>query len=90
MAKTAEIKTRVNPELKKQAQQVYAHWGISLSEAMNAFLVKSVEVGGFPFDVRPPQRDWDALGLVRPGENGYVVSPAEMDEGEEDLYDDLV
>ena len=90
MAKTAEIKTRVDPELKEQARAVYAHWGINLSDALNAFLVKSVEVGGFPFDVRSRHHDWDALGIIRPDKSEHVVLPAEMDDDDEGLYDDLV
>lgn len=90
MPRTAEVKARVEPGLKEAARNTYAKWGINLSDAMNAFLVKSVEVGGFPFDMRASRYDWNALEVVRPDAKGRVVLPAEMDDDDEGVYDDLV
>jgi len=42
-----------NAELKIKAAEAFGRWGIPLEAALNAFLVKSVEVGGFPFSVQP-------------------------------------
>lgn len=50
-ARSAEIKAYVVPDVKAQAADIYAHWGMSLSDAINAFLVKSIDVGGLPFDM---------------------------------------
>ena len=47
-ARTAEIKAYVVPDVKAEAAEVYAHWGMSLSDAINTFLVKSIDVGGLP------------------------------------------
>lgn len=49
----AEIKTRTTDEVKRGATEVYARWGLSLNDAINTFLVKSIEIGGLPFDLRP-------------------------------------
>ena len=35
--------------------------GISLSDAINIFLAKSIEVGGLPFDMRPETPTIDGL-----------------------------
>ena len=51
--KDAEIKFRTSDELKRQTRRVYDRWGLTLSEAFNLFMRKSVEVGGLPFDLRP-------------------------------------
>lgn len=51
--KDAEIKFRTSDELKRQTRRVYDRWGLTLSEALNLFMRKSVEVGGLPFDLRP-------------------------------------
>ena len=93
MPRTAEIKMRTTPEIKRSASQVYAHWGISLSDAINAFLVKSVEAGGFPFDLRieggVPTRlvEENVLEPAR-DDQGIMIVPAEWDEGEEDDFYD--
>ena len=44
----AEIKTRTTDEVKRGATEVYTRWSLSLNDAINTFLVKSIEVGGFP------------------------------------------
>lgn len=41
--KDAEIKFRTSDELKRQTRRVYDRWGLSLSEAFNLFMRKSVE-----------------------------------------------
>ena len=52
-AKNVWDKVRCNGELKKRATAVYEHRGMSLSEAVTLFMVKSVEADGLPFDVCP-------------------------------------
>jgi DNA-damage-inducible protein J len=55
MAKTAAISMRVDPELKSEAESVFGAFGLTLAEAINVFLHKSVMEGGLPFDVRQPR-----------------------------------
>ena len=43
MTRTAEVKTRTTAQIKADAAAVYARWGISLSDAINIFLAKSIE-----------------------------------------------
>ncbi|MDR3270541.1 MAG: type II toxin-antitoxin system RelB/DinJ family antitoxin [Peptococcaceae bacterium] len=50
--KTTNYNIRVNPEIKKQAEQTFAAFGLNLSEAINIFLHKSIMVHGLPFNVR--------------------------------------
>lgn len=91
--KNAEIKFRTSTELKEQTRSVYARWGMTLSEAFNLFMRKSIEVGGLPFDVRPEPcvdlSDHDVL-KADPA-TGITTLPAWSDSPEDDgLYDDLV
>lgn len=55
MAKTATINMRVNPDVKTQAEAIFSSLGMTLTEAINVFLHKSVMEGGLPFDVRQPR-----------------------------------
>ena len=55
MAKIASISMRVNPQIKAQAESIYRSLGITLTEAINIFLHKSILEGGLPFDVRQPR-----------------------------------
>ena len=92
-ARTAEIKFRTTPNLKDEVRAVYERWGMTLSEAFNLFMRKSIEVGGLPFDVRPePKLDLNRISVIQPDSaTGVTVLPAWMNSSEDEgLYDDLV
>jgi len=61
ITRNAEVKTRTTARIKAEASAVYARWGISLSDAINIFPTKSIEVGGLPFDMRPEAPSFDSL-----------------------------
>ena len=65
MAKVANIYVRVKPEIKEQAEQVFESFGMTVSEAVNVFLHKSIMVGGIPFDVRPSIPNAETLEAMR-------------------------
>jgi len=60
MAKTATMTIRVDPHVKTDAEGIYASFGMSLSEAINVFLYKSLAVRGLPFDLRPSTETMEA------------------------------
>jgi DNA-damage-inducible protein J len=51
MAKTAVINVRTESEIKTQAEILYNNMGISLSDAINMFLCKSLDYHGLPFEL---------------------------------------
>lgn len=85
-ARTAEIKSRSTEQVKADATSVYARWGLSLSDAINIFLVKSIEVGGLPFEMRPEPPSYEALSAraykAPLNADGVAVLPAEWDDDE--------
>ena len=85
--RSAEVKAYVPPDVKAAAMEIYARWGMSLSDAVNAFLVKSVDVGGLPFDMRPAYDP--ATVLPVDPRFGSSVLPADMDDGEDAIYERL-
>lgn len=40
---------RINPEVKKQVEDVYAKNGVTFTQTINAFIQQSLNVGGFLF-----------------------------------------
>lgn len=86
MLRSAEGKYRTSEETKERAAEVYARWGLSLSDAINVFLVKSVEVGGLPFEMRPSALSYDELACIAyhaPVDSEGVASlPADWDDDE--------
>lgn len=55
MVKSATINIRVDPAVKSDAEGVFSSLGMTLSEAINVFLHKSVIERGLPFDVKQPR-----------------------------------
>ncbi len=55
--KTATFQMRINPEIKKQVEEIYAASGMTMTDAVNAFLQQSINVGGLPFLVTQNSKD---------------------------------
>ena len=49
--KTDMFRFRINPEIKKQVEEVYARNGLTFTQALNIFIQQSLNAGGFPFQV---------------------------------------
>lgn len=64
MAKTASINIRLDEEIKKAAEAVYSHYGLSLAEAVTVFIHQSCNVGGLPFDLRPARPNAETLAAM--------------------------
>ena len=87
-ARRAEGKFRTTSEVKDRATEIYSHWGLTLSDAINVFLVKSVEVGGLPFEMRPaempPLEKIMARSYKAPlNDEGVPILPADWDDDDE-------
>ena len=84
ITRNAEIKTRTTPDVKSDAKQVYSKWGLSLSDAINIFLVKSIEVGGLPFEMRNSQVSHERLKhhayVPKFDSKGVAVLPQDWDD----------
>lgn len=50
-AKTDTFRVRMNPELRRQLEEIYAKNGLTLTDAVNVFFQQSLNAGGFPFPV---------------------------------------
>lgn len=85
--RTAEGKYRTDSETKERATEIFAHWGLSLSDAINVFLVKSVEVGGLPFEMRTETPNYERISshAYKPTLNseGVAILPADWEEEDE-------
>ena len=62
MPKTAVITVRIEPELKKEAEEVISQVGLTMSQAMTLYLRQIVFRRGIPFELKlPNQETLDAL-----------------------------
>jgi len=63
--KTTTLTTRVDPDIKAQAEATVAPLGITLSQAVNIFLHRLIAEGGLPFDLRQPRYDKEVEAAMR-------------------------
>jgi len=83
MRKTAYINTRVEPELKKNAESLFSQLGLSMSDAVSLFLNQAVLNKGLPFPVRIPNTETiEAFNEPREGLKRYTSS--------QDMFDDIL
>ncbi len=71
MAKTDTIHLRVEPELKNNAEILFAQLGISTTEAIKIFLNQAVLNNGLPFEVKVPQYNSRVLAAM---EEARIIS----------------
>ena len=70
----------LDSNLKEQAKEIYKHYGLSLSEAVNMFLAQSVFNRGLPFEVKiPNDMTLEAMKDVETGENYEEVALEDLD-----------
>ena len=84
MAKTATIQTRVDPEIKRNAQKILSILNISMSEAISLYLTQITLNKGIPFEIKIPNKL--TAQTLKDSENGkdlYKVS--DIDELFEEL-----
>ena len=69
MSKTATLNIRTDPVVKQAAERIYREFGITLTDAVNIFLRKSIMEGGLPFDMRTPVPNAETLLAMRETED---------------------
>ncbi|MEG2622216.1 MAG: type II toxin-antitoxin system RelB/DinJ family antitoxin [Clostridia bacterium] len=69
MAKTATLNIRTDPSIKAQAERIYQDFGITLTDAINIFLRKSIMEGGLPFDMREAKPNAATLAAMQETED---------------------
>lgn len=75
MPKTSSFQMRINPEVKKRLEEIYANCGMTLTDAVNIFIQQSINVEGLPFLVT--QSSKEALR-----EQAVTLLMAELKKGE--------
>ena len=62
--KTSSMYIRIDPEVKSDVENIYAQYGMSLTDAINVFLYTSRKRGGLPFDLRPSVPNAETLAAI--------------------------
>ncbi|MCL2513699.1 MAG: type II toxin-antitoxin system RelB/DinJ family antitoxin [Oscillospiraceae bacterium] len=65
MARTADLHIRIDPETKTGAEELFAMFGITVTDAVMMFLRQSLLVGGLPFELRRPRYNAETEAAIR-------------------------
>ncbi|MBR4545152.1 MAG: type II toxin-antitoxin system RelB/DinJ family antitoxin [Oscillibacter sp.] len=65
---------KIDPELKRDAQELFDNLGLSLSAAVNMFLRQAVREQAMPFRVRIPVYNEETLKVIEDARRGVNVS----------------
>jgi len=65
MAKTSSLNIRIDPEVKATVDGIYSRFGITVSDAVNIFLHKSIMAGGLPFDMNLPKYNDETVAAMQ-------------------------
>ena len=88
---TSTFSIKMDSDIKKQSESLYNALGLNLTTAINVFLRKSIQAGGFPFDVRFTCND-ETLQAIKEADvihdeikNGYRLPFASWQEAKKSL-----
>lgn len=81
--KTSTFQMRINPGIKAQVEGIYAQCGMTLTDAINAFIQQSINVEGMPFLVTANSKQ-----ALR--EQAISQLMIELDKGEKAPADDSI
>jgi len=62
--KTASMYIRIDPAVKSDVENIYAQYGMSITDAINVFLYTSRNRRGLPFDLRPPVPNAETIAAI--------------------------
>ena len=81
MEKTATLNLRVDPAVKKNAENVLRQLGIPMSTAIDIYLYQIALTGGIPFTISLPKAPVSV--------NADLMTPSELDKKLEKGYSDM-
>ncbi len=68
MANGATFCLRMDDKVKEESEKIFSELGMNLTTAINVFLRKAIQTGGFPFDVRLDNHNPEILAAIKEGD----------------------
>lgn len=88
MAKTANVNIRMDAELKRQLEALYAELGLNLTTAFNIFARQSLQYRGLPFEVRLKTPNAETVAAIAEGD-AIIKSGKSRFKTADDMFKDL-
>lgn len=76
MAKTDTLHIRIEPKVKKQAEETLEDLGLSITDAINVFLNQVILQDGIPFEIKKPRYNKETIQAMEEAKKGENLSKA--------------
>jgi len=89
MAKNANLYIRTEQEVKDEAEKIFQSFGVTITDAVNIFLRKSIMVRGIPFDLIQSNPNQETLNAMQEIENMISEKTPSKAESVDDFFENL-
>lgn len=79
------LNVRIDKDIKKAAEEVYAELGFNMSTAINMFLRASIRKGGIPFDLKLDVPNKETIEAIEEGRRLAMDPSTSLYDNMEDL-----
>lgn len=74
MARTNTLHVRIEPKIKEKAEKTLNSLGLSISDAINAFLIQVILNDGIPFEIKNPNFNKETIDTLEDVKTGKNIS----------------
>lgn len=89
MAKTENLNIRIEPEIKREAEDTLKYLGLTMAEAVKIFLKQVIITDGIPFEIKKPKYNKETLEAIEEAKRIAKDPKAKKYETIEELMEDL-
>lgn len=74
MTKSGTLHIRIEPNVKKQAEETLNELGLSITDAVNVFLKQVILTESIPFAIKKPKLNKETIQAIEDAEKGVNLS----------------
>lgn len=74
MARTNTLHVRIEPKIKEKAEKTLNSLGLSISDAINVFLIQVILNDGIPFEIKHPNFNKETIDTLEDVKTGKNIS----------------
>lgn len=89
MAKTENLNIRIEPEIKREAENTLNYLGLTMAEAVKIFLKQVIMTDSIPFEIKKPKYNKETLEAIEEAKKISKDSTTKTFSSIQELMEDL-
>lgn len=89
MAKTENLNIRIEPEIKREAENTLNYLGLTMAEAVKIFLKQVIMTDSIPFEIKKPKYNKETLEAIEEAKKINKDSTTKTFSSIQELMEDL-